>query len=159
MGCVRERYRRRRHRAHLDGTNKIRPNFTVQTAKQWYWFYFHIGPGSPRRRGRGDRSDRRIRPRQGERSGRGTDEAAVQRRRRARPEPEGRPGACEGGREHGTWGYISSDECRTIQRARHVVVESLAEVRREKRNRDIVDAGVGGMRKKSRAGRNGWKGG
>lgn len=28
--------RRRRHRACLDGANKIRPNFTVQTAKQWY---------------------------------------------------------------------------------------------------------------------------
>lgn len=38
-----------------------------------------------------------------------------------------------------------------VQRARHVVMESLAEVRREKRNRDIVDVGVGGMRKKGRA--------
>lgn len=35
-----------------------------------------------------------------------------------------------------------------VQRARHVEVESLAEVRREKRNRDVVDDGVDGMRKK-----------
>lgn len=35
-----------------------------------------------------------------------------------------------------------------VQRARHVVVESLAEVRREKRNRDVVGDGADGMRKK-----------
>lgn len=35
-----------------------------------------------------------------------------------------------------------------VQRARHVEVESLAEVRREKRNRDIVGDGADGMRKK-----------
>jgi len=36
-----------------------------------------------------------------------------------------------------------------VQRARHVEVEPLAEVRREKRNRDIVDDGADGMRKKN----------
>jgi len=33
-----------------------------------------------------------------------------------------------------------------VQRARHVEVESFAEVRREKRNRDIVGDGADGMR-------------
>lgn len=87
----------------------------------------------------------------GERSGRETDEAALQRRRRARPEPEGRPRAYEGGTRTRDLRVHIERRMSDVQRARHVVMESLAEVRREKRNRDIVDVGVGGMRKKGRA--------
>lgn len=39
-----------------------------------------------------------------------------------------------------------------VQCARHVEVESLAEVRREKRNRDVVGDGADGMRKKNEGG-------
>lgn len=39
-----------------------------------------------------------------------------------------------------------------VQRARHVKMESLAEVRREKRNRDVDDDHTGGMRKNDRGG-------
>lgn len=42
-----------------------------------------------------------------------------------------------------------------VQRARHVKLESLAEVRREKRNRDIVGDGADGMRKKDEGERKG----
>lgn len=46
-----------------------------------------------------------------------------------------------------------------VQRARHVEVESLAEVRREKRNRDVVGDGADGMRKKDEGEKKGcrWK--
>lgn len=43
--------RRRRHRACLDGANKIRPNFTVQTAKQWGIDFISIPNGEKGGRG------------------------------------------------------------------------------------------------------------
>lgn len=149
LECLRGWYRRRRcrrrHRACLDGTNKIRPNFTVQTAKQWYWFYFHISPGRP--------STMRM-----EGSAGSTISTTVSRAERGR---QIKQWFKEGGgrvldrkvlvRARGRTRILRvhiERRMSDVQRARHVEVESLAEVRREKRNRDVVGDGVDGMKKK-----------
>lgn len=54
------------------------------------------------------------------------------------------------GCEHGILRVHIERRMSDVQRARHVKMESLAEVRREKRNRDVDDDHTDGVRKNDR---------
>lgn len=105
LECLRGWYRRRRcrrrHRACLDGANKIRPQFHGANRETMVLILFPYRSGRRGRKGKHDVDEGINRGKEGRRKGGEVDKTMVQRKRQARSGPEG-PGAYKGDAKRGS---------------------------------------------------------